>query len=169
MVNERTPKFEAQVMHAIRRLQTVKGSTQREISNYISQEYDLPLQDVRRQVQLALKRGVTYGILQRMKGGCFTYNQQLFDGHSLETEVEIPCKGRRRRRKSRRSRRRRKSRKRQRGKTRSKKAEEIVKEIDGTDLKMLTKQAKRSSTLLRRDVPESEASSTTWKSDEIRE
>lgn len=68
MVNRKTPKIEAQVMHAIRRLQTIQGSTQREISNYISQEYDLPLKDVKRQVQLALKRGITYGILQRTRG-----------------------------------------------------------------------------------------------------
>lgn len=64
----RTPKIEALVVNAIRRLQDVQGSTSREISNYISQEYNVPSEETRRQVQLALRRGLSYGILKRSKG-----------------------------------------------------------------------------------------------------
>lgn len=65
MPARRTPKVEALVVNAIRRLQDVQGSTSREISNYISQEYDLPRKEIRRHVQLALQRGLAYGILQK--------------------------------------------------------------------------------------------------------
>lgn len=68
MPARQTPKVEALVVNAIRRLQDVQGSTSREISNYISQEYDVPGKEIRRQVQLALQRGLSYGILQRSKG-----------------------------------------------------------------------------------------------------
>lgn len=64
----RTPKVEALVVNAIRRLQDVQGSTAREISNYISQEYNVPSEETRRQVQFALRRGLSYGILKRSKG-----------------------------------------------------------------------------------------------------
>ena len=64
----KSPKISALVVNAIRRLQDVQGSTTKEISNYISREYDVPGKDIRRQVQLALRRGVSYGILQRAKG-----------------------------------------------------------------------------------------------------
>lgn len=67
MPARRTPKVEALVVNAIRRLQDVQGSTSREISNYISQEYDVPKKEIRRQVQLALQRGLSYGILQRSR------------------------------------------------------------------------------------------------------
>lgn len=67
-VKKKSPKIEAQVVEAIRRLQAVQGSTPQEISNYIAQEYNIPNTEIRPHVQLALKRGVTYGILQRMKG-----------------------------------------------------------------------------------------------------
>ncbi|XP_076390524.1 uncharacterized protein LOC100882772 [Megachile rotundata] len=172
----KTQKIEAQIVDAIRSLQAVQGSTQREISNYIAQEYNLPLPSVNRQVQLALKRGVNYGILQRLKGGCFTYNQQLFNGLPFDMNPELPCKGRRKGRKSRRrkSRKRRKSKRRNYSirdiKRRSKKADDIVKEIDTSELKTLTKQTNnRSSSLLRKDTPESEGSSTTGKSEEAHE
>ncbi|CAL1682240.1 unnamed protein product [Lasius platythorax] len=65
MPARRTPKVEALVVNAIRRLQDVQGSTSREISNYISQEYDVPRKEIRRQVRIALQRGLSYGILQR--------------------------------------------------------------------------------------------------------
>lgn len=65
---KKAQKIEAQVVEAIRRLQTTQGSTPRDISNYISQEYSLPSTEVKRQVQVALKRGVAYGILHRMNG-----------------------------------------------------------------------------------------------------
>lgn len=67
-MKKKSPKIEAQVVEAIRRLQAVQGSTPQEISNYIAQEYNIPNTEIRPHVQLALKRGVTYGILQRMKG-----------------------------------------------------------------------------------------------------
>ncbi|OAD46934.1 hypothetical protein WN48_08952 [Eufriesea mexicana] len=68
MAIEKTPKIEAQVVEAIRRLQAIQGSTPREISSYIAQEYNIPSSEIRRHVHIALKRGVTYGILQRLKG-----------------------------------------------------------------------------------------------------
>ncbi|KYN15657.1 hypothetical protein ALC57_12160 [Trachymyrmex cornetzi] len=64
----RTPKVEALVVNAIRRLQDVQGSTSREISNYISQEYNVPSEEIKRQVQFALRRGLSYRILKRSKG-----------------------------------------------------------------------------------------------------
>lgn len=68
MAAQKSPKIEAQVVEAIRRLQAIQGSTSQEISNYIAQEYNIPGSEIRRHVQLALRRGVTYGILQRLKG-----------------------------------------------------------------------------------------------------
>jgi len=68
MPAKRKPKIEALVVNAIRRLQDVQGSTSREISNYISQEYNIPGKEIKRQVQIALERGLSYGILQRSKG-----------------------------------------------------------------------------------------------------
>jgi len=65
---KRTPKIEALVVNAIRRLQDVQGSTSREISNYISQEYNVPKEEIKRQVQFALRRGLSYKILKRSKG-----------------------------------------------------------------------------------------------------
>lgn len=67
MPARRTPKVEALVVNAIRRLQDVQGSTSREISNYISQEYNVPSEETRRQVQFALRRGLSYGILKRSR------------------------------------------------------------------------------------------------------
>jgi len=64
---KRTPKIEALVVNAIRRLQDVQGSTSREISNYISQEYNVPSEEIKRQVQFALRRGLSYRILKRSK------------------------------------------------------------------------------------------------------
>lgn len=68
MAIKKTPKIEAQVVEAIRRLQAIQGSTPREISSYIAQEYNIPVSEIRRHVHIALKRGVIYGILQRLKG-----------------------------------------------------------------------------------------------------
>lgn len=68
MPARRIPKVEALVVNAIRRLQDVQGSTSREISNYISQEYNVPREETRRQVQFALRRGLSYGILNHSKG-----------------------------------------------------------------------------------------------------
>ena len=68
MSAKRNPKISALVVNAIRRLQDVQGSTSKEISNYIAKEYDVPGTDIRRQVQLALRRALSYGILERTKG-----------------------------------------------------------------------------------------------------
>ncbi|KAL6255222.1 hypothetical protein P5V15_013560 [Pogonomyrmex californicus] len=91
----RTPKVEALVVNAIRRLQDVQGSTSREISNYISQEYDVPIEETRRQVQLALRRGLSYGILKRSKRGYYSCNhdylRQLSLGDGMSDGVMEPC------------------------------------------------------------------------------
>lgn len=68
MSSKGNPKIAALVINAIRRLQDVQGSTTKDINNYISQEYNVPTKDIKRQVQLALRRGLSYGILQRAKG-----------------------------------------------------------------------------------------------------
>lgn len=70
----RTPKVEALVVNALRRLQDVQGSTAQEISNYISQEYNVPSEETKRQVQFALRRGLSYGILKRSRGYEFDAN-----------------------------------------------------------------------------------------------
>ncbi|XP_043475062.1 serine/arginine-rich splicing factor 4-like [Leptopilina heterotoma] len=75
MSSNGVPKFAALVFNAIRRLQDVQGSTTKEINNYIAQEYNVPNKDIRRQVQLALRRGLSYGILQRAKGGYYVCNK----------------------------------------------------------------------------------------------
>lgn len=95
-MKKRGPKIEALVVGAIRRLQDVQGSTPREISNYIAQEYDVPGQEIRKQVQLALKRGVSYGILQRSKGGCYTCSRDFLAKQPMEGgDVEMRCRPRR--------------------------------------------------------------------------
>ncbi|XP_070162689.1 probable splicing factor, arginine/serine-rich 7 [Polyergus mexicanus] len=101
MPARRTPKVEALVVNAIRRLQDVQGSTSREISNYISQEYDLPRKEIRRQVQLALQRGLAYGILHKSSSGYYSCNRdylgQLSLGDGTGDGVMEPCPWRRRR------------------------------------------------------------------------
>ncbi|KAI4480926.1 hypothetical protein M0804_010023 [Polistes exclamans] len=99
MGRKKTPKFEALVVNAIRRLQDAQGLSPREISNYISKEYDVPSTEIKKQIKLALKRGVSYGILQRSKGGHYTCAQdflrkQPMDKHDIN---ELKCRSRRRR------------------------------------------------------------------------
>lgn len=95
MPARRTPKVEALVVNAIRRLQDVQGSTSREISNYISQEYDVPIEETRRQVQFALRRGLSYGILKRSREGYYSCNHdylgQLSLGDGMGDGVMEPC------------------------------------------------------------------------------
>ncbi|XP_029670470.1 probable ATP-dependent RNA helicase DDX46 [Formica exsecta] len=125
MPARRTPKVEALVVNAIRRLQDVQGSTSREISNYISQEYDLPRKEIRRQVQLALQRGLAYGILQKSTSGYYSCNRdylgQLSLGDGTGDGVMEPCPWRRRRfgRRGRRRSRSRRRRRQRRGKVRA--------------------------------------------------
>ncbi|XP_011879960.1 PREDICTED: uncharacterized protein LOC105568701 [Vollenhovia emeryi] len=95
MPARRTPKVEALVVNAIRRLQDVQGSTSREISNYISQEYNVPIEETRQQVQFALRRGLSYGILKCSKGGYYSCNRDYLGQFSLENGmgdgVMEPC------------------------------------------------------------------------------
>ncbi|XP_031836227.1 uncharacterized protein LOC116428573 [Nomia melanderi] len=178
MSAKKSQKIEAQVVEAIRRLQAVQGSTPREISSYISQEYDLPSSEIKRQVQIALKRGVSYGILQKLKGGCYTYNLDFLERHPVamaDTGVEMPSRHRRSRRGRRRSRRRGRSGKRRRsrrsrrrsGRRRSRRSRgrrrrrrsDVPQDIDALDVNILAKQPKRSTSLLRKESPQSEGSS----------
>ncbi|KAL0126293.1 hypothetical protein PUN28_004997 [Cardiocondyla obscurior] len=92
MPARRAPKIEALVVNAIRRLQDVQGSTMREISSYISQEYNVPSEETKRQVQLALKRGLSYGILKRSKRGYYSCNRDyLLSGNGTGDGVIEPC------------------------------------------------------------------------------
>ncbi|KAI4493216.1 hypothetical protein M0802_009504 [Mischocyttarus mexicanus] len=105
MAKKKTPKFETLVVNAIRRLQDAQGLSPREITNYITKEYDVPGTEIKKQIKLALKRGVSYGILQKSKGGYYTCIQdflkrQPLDRHDIN---ELKCRSRRRRRRSRRS------------------------------------------------------------------
>ncbi|XP_076652824.1 uncharacterized protein LOC143359054 [Halictus rubicundus] len=179
MAGKKSQKIEAQVVEAIRRLQAVQGSTPREISSYISQEYDLPSTEIRRQVQVALKRGVAYGILQKLKGGCYTYNLDFLERHPLTTAdngVEVPCHRRRsgrrrkrsrrrrssRRRRGRKSRRRRSGRRRRRSRrrrSRRRRRGDVPQDIDTLDVNTVAKQPKRSNSLLRNESPQSGGSS----------
>ncbi|XP_076293549.1 uncharacterized protein LOC143215349 [Lasioglossum baleicum] len=177
MAARKPQKIESQVVEAIRRLQSVQGSTPREISSYISQEYDLPSTEIRRQVQVALKRGVAYGILQKLKGGCYTYNLDFLERHPLsvaDNGVEAPShrhRGRRRRRRSsrrrrsgrrrgRRSRRRRSGRRRsRRRRSRRRRRADVPQDIDTLDVNTVAKQPKRSNSVLRNESPQSGGSS----------
>ncbi|CAL7934873.1 unnamed protein product [Xylocopa violacea] len=196
MAVKKSQRIEAQVVEAIRRLQAVQGSTPREISNYIAQEYNVPGSEIRRHVQLALKRGVTYGILQRLKGGCYSYNQDVLNGQCLsagDTAIEIPCKGRsrrarwgrsrrrsrrrsgRRRRRSRRRSRRRRSRRRRRPsrrrrrRSRRRRRAVLPQEVERVELTDVTKQPSKSNSLLGKESPRSSHSTVSGHSEEKKE
>ncbi|XP_066603778.1 probable ATP-dependent RNA helicase DDX46 [Prorops nasuta] len=79
-----TAKALSQVMAAIRNLRESKGSTSKEILRYISAVCNLPSDVVKREMQAALKRGVTYGIL--MKNGA---RYVLPKGPAAESEAII--------------------------------------------------------------------------------
>ncbi|XP_078035175.1 uncharacterized protein LOC144469117 [Augochlora pura] len=176
MAAKKSQKIEAQVVDAIRRLQAVQGSTARDISNYICQEYDLPSAEIRRQVQVALKRGVAYGILQKLKGGSYTYNLDFLERHPLvtaENGADAPMHRRRGRRSRRRSRRRGRRRSRRRsGRRRSRRRHsrrrrraEVPQDIDTMDANTVAKQPKRSNSLLRNESPRSDESSVSGASE----
>ncbi|XP_077278410.1 uncharacterized protein LOC143906296 isoform X1 [Temnothorax americanus] len=63
-----TAKILGLVIAAIKNLRELTGSTSREILQYISSVYNIPSAVARRQIQNALKRGVTYGILKKTGG-----------------------------------------------------------------------------------------------------
>ncbi|XP_001602834.3 uncharacterized protein LOC100118976 [Nasonia vitripennis] len=73
----RAPRFEALVVNAIRRLQAAQGSTASEIASYLNQEYDVGGPEVRKQIQLTIRRGVNYGILQKSKRGYITCDRNI--------------------------------------------------------------------------------------------
>ncbi|KAK0083799.1 hypothetical protein PV325_008181 [Microctonus aethiopoides] len=75
-------KFEKLVVHAIRKLQDIQGSTFKEISDFLSREYDVPTNQIKKQVRLALRRGVSYGILQRHNGNTYTCNKKFLERQS---------------------------------------------------------------------------------------
>nr|XP_050853900.1 protamine-like protein [Vespula vulgaris]XP_050853901.1 protamine-like protein [Vespula vulgaris]XP_050853902.1 protamine-like protein [Vespula vulgaris] len=98
MSGRRRPKIEALIVNAIRKLQDAQGLTPREISNYITQEYDVPGTEIKKQVHLALKRGVSYGILRKYKGGYYTCNQDFLKKQPINrNEInEFSCPPKRR-------------------------------------------------------------------------
>ncbi|KAI4493653.1 hypothetical protein M0804_001829 [Polistes exclamans] len=75
-----TNKTLALIISAIKELRETKGSTSREILNYITAIYNLSPETARRQMQTALKRGVAYGILK--KSGAH---------YSLPTDTQAEC------------------------------------------------------------------------------
>ncbi|XP_011870149.1 PREDICTED: uncharacterized protein LOC105563289 [Vollenhovia emeryi] len=60
-----TAKILGLVISAIKNLRELRGSTPREILQYISSVYNISSAVARRQMQNALKRGVIYGILKK--------------------------------------------------------------------------------------------------------
>uniref|UniRef100_A0ABD2WLK7 H15 domain-containing protein n=1 Tax=Trichogramma kaykai TaxID=54128 RepID=A0ABD2WLK7_9HYME len=78
-MTKKTPKFEALITNAIRRLQAAQGSTASEIARYLNKEYDISGPELRRQIQLTIRRGVNYGILQRSKRGYVTCDHNIPD------------------------------------------------------------------------------------------
>ncbi|XP_057334638.1 splicing factor, arginine/serine-rich 19-like [Microplitis mediator] len=86
----KTAKFEKLVVCALKKLQDLQGSSPKEITDYLSQEYDVPSKEIRKQVRLALRRGVSYGILQRNSGGTYVCNKEFIKDPN-STEVTEPC------------------------------------------------------------------------------
>lgn len=68
MINRKIPKLEPLVVNAIRQLGGIRGSTLKDISNYIAEEYGLPRAEIKKRVEIAVRRGVSYGILGRTQG-----------------------------------------------------------------------------------------------------
>lgn len=61
--------MELMVVKAIRRLQDVRGSTAREINDFLSKEFGVPVSGIKKSVKVALKRALNYGILKNKKYG----------------------------------------------------------------------------------------------------
>ncbi|XP_012261612.2 golgin subfamily A member 6-like protein 2 [Athalia rosae] len=68
----KAPKTSALLVEAIQKLRNIHGSTSQEITNYIASDCDGPKKTIRRQMKLALRRGVSAGILHRSKEGYYT-------------------------------------------------------------------------------------------------
>ncbi|XP_034943544.1 uncharacterized protein [Chelonus insularis] len=87
-------KFEKLVVGAMKRLQDLQGSSAKEISDFLSHEYDVPVGEIKKQVRLALKRGVSYGILERKNGGMYICNRELLKRNGQlvkKSELVEPC------------------------------------------------------------------------------
>ncbi|XP_014476599.1 PREDICTED: serine/arginine-rich splicing factor 6-like [Dinoponera quadriceps] len=90
------PKMSALVASAIRNLRELRGSTSKEIMNYIKMQYNATDANTRKQIYAALKRGLDYGILKK-DHGYYSLNMDpdmLYKAHTV-TPLE---QGRRRRR-----------------------------------------------------------------------
>ena len=61
------PKVSRLVLSAIQGLKDERGSTPKEIVNFISSEYPVKINNIQRKVATALKRGVDYGILRQVR------------------------------------------------------------------------------------------------------
>ncbi|KAM0734392.1 hypothetical protein ACS0PU_011863 [Formica fusca] len=97
------PKMSALVASAIRNLRDIRGSTSKEIMNYIKSQYaNLSDSSVQKQIYTALKRGLDYGILKRDRG---YYSLNMDPDMLYKASTVAPLEqGRRRRRRRRRGR-----------------------------------------------------------------
>lgn len=68
MGSSKNSNFGKMVVKAIKRLQEVQGSSPKEISNWLSQEYDVSSDEIKKHINVALKQGVEYGILLKKRG-----------------------------------------------------------------------------------------------------
>ncbi|XP_011315352.1 uncharacterized protein [Fopius arisanus] len=91
MAPSKTSNFERLVVHAIKRLQDIQGSTSKEISNWLAQEYQVPVEEIKRQVRLALRRGTDYGILTRRKGGIYVCDRESHQVNSARGDDAREC------------------------------------------------------------------------------
>ncbi|KAH0954688.1 hypothetical protein HN011_005947 [Eciton burchellii] len=95
------PKMSALVTSAIRNLREIRGSTSKEIMNYIRSQYTgVSDANIQKQIYTALKRGLDYGILKRDHG---YYSLNMDPDMLYKAPMMSPLEqGRRRRRRRRR-------------------------------------------------------------------
>jgi len=94
---ERAPVDQDAVLDALRTLDdSGRGSTTTELTKYLARHQQITQEQARKQVQLALKRGVEDGILRRSG-----YHYTLTDPDEEGDDVEDLAKGARRRRRRR--------------------------------------------------------------------
>ncbi|XP_063987198.1 protamine-like [Diachasmimorpha longicaudata] len=91
MAPRKTAQFEKIVVRAIKTLQDIQGSTSKEISNYLAREYDVSSEEIKKQVHLALRRGIDYGLLKRQQGGTYVCNKELFAQTAKRDEDAREC------------------------------------------------------------------------------
>ncbi|XP_025074507.1 uncharacterized protein LOC105429023 [Pogonomyrmex barbatus] len=94
------PKMSALVASAIRNLREIRGSTSKEIMNYIKSQYTGSDANIQKQIYTALKRGLEYGILKRDRGyySLNTDPDMMYKAHTV-APLEQARRGRRGRRK----------------------------------------------------------------------